>query len=220
MSIETACLINHRQCFRLPQWAYFNNFTAAANINRKRSYMELAIDVAIRIGVLALLIAWCFQILRPFITPVIWGTIIAIALYPVCSKLSSLLGNRIKLAAAIMTLTILLLIILPCIQMVGSLVDEMTYLNGQIQSGDIKVPPPPENIDSWPVIAVAFIVTIAAYGCAICQKPRIFYDVPFQVFIFSFETGWDRTIISSTTAAKRAIMSAPFGCSIKATIIY
>jgi predicted PurR-regulated permease PerM len=121
-------------------------------ITQKRSYMELAIDVAIRIGVLALLIAWCFQILRPFITPIIWGIIIAIALYPVCSKLSSLLGNRIKAAASILTLIILIIIILPCIQMVGSLVDGITYLNGQIQSGDIKVPPPPENIDSWPVI--------------------------------------------------------------------
>jgi predicted PurR-regulated permease PerM len=46
----------------------------------------------------------------------------------------------------------LLLIILPSIQMVGSLVDGMTYLNDQIQSGEIKVPPPPEGIDSWPVI--------------------------------------------------------------------
>jgi predicted PurR-regulated permease PerM len=53
-------------------------------LTQEKPYMELAIDIAIRIGVLALLIAWCFQILRPFITPVIWGTIIAIALYPVC----------------------------------------------------------------------------------------------------------------------------------------
>ena len=121
-------------------------------MTQEKSYMEMAIDIAIRIGVLALLIAWCFQILRPFIIPVIWGTIIAIALYPVCRKLSKLLGNRIKVAAAIITLIILLIIILPCIQMVGSMVDGMTYLNGWIQSGEIKVPPPPENIDSWPVI--------------------------------------------------------------------
>ena len=40
-------------------------------MNQEKSYMEMAIDIAIRIGVLALLIAWCFQILRPFITIVI-----------------------------------------------------------------------------------------------------------------------------------------------------
>ena len=114
--------------------------------------MEVAIDIAIRIGVLTLLIAWCFQILRPFITPVIWGAIIAIAFYPACRKLRDLLGGRIKMAASILTLITLLLIIFPSIRMVGSLVDGMTYLNGKIQSGEIKIPPPPDNIDSWPVI--------------------------------------------------------------------
>ena len=112
----------------------------------------MAIDIAIRIGVLALLIAWCFQILRPFITLMIWGAIIAISFYPVCRKLSDLLGNRVKMASSIMIIISLLLIIVPSILMVGSLVDGMTYLNDQIQSGEIKVPPPPEGIDRWPVI--------------------------------------------------------------------
>jgi len=124
-------------------------------MTQEKSYMTLAIDIAIRIGVLALMIAWCFQILRPFITPVIWGAIIAIAFYPVLKKLCDLLGGRIKTAASIMTIITLLLIILPSIQMVGSLVDGMTFLNHKIQSGEIKVPPPPENIDSWPVIGKA-----------------------------------------------------------------
>jgi predicted PurR-regulated permease PerM len=121
-------------------------------MNPEKSYMELAIDIAIRIGVLALLVAWCFQILRPFITPVIWGTIIAIAFYPVCKKLRDLLGGRIRIAASIMTIIALLIIILPSIKMVDSLVNGMTYLNDKIQSGAIKVPPPPDKIDAWPVI--------------------------------------------------------------------
>jgi predicted PurR-regulated permease PerM len=121
-------------------------------MTQEKPYMELAIDIAIRIGVLALLIAWCFQILRPFITPVIWGTVIAIAFYPACRKLRDLLGGRIKVAAAILTIISLLLIILPSIQMVGSFIDGMTYLNDKVQRGEIKVPPPPDYIDSWPVI--------------------------------------------------------------------
>ena len=123
-----------------------------AKMNHEKSYIEMAIDIAIRIGVLALLIAWCFQILRPFITLVIWGAIIAISFYPVCRKLSDLLGNRIKMASSIMIVITLLLIILPSIQMVGSLVDGITYLNDKIHSGEIKIPPPPDNVDSWPVI--------------------------------------------------------------------
>jgi len=119
---------------------------------QEKSYIEKAIDIAIRIGILALLIAWCFQILRPFITLVVWGAIIAISFYPVCMKLSALLGNRIKMASSIMILVSLLIIILPSIKMVGSLIDGMTYLNDQIQSGEIDVPPPPEGVDRWPLI--------------------------------------------------------------------
>ena len=121
-------------------------------MTQEKSYMEMAIDIAIRIGVLSLLIAWCFQILRPFITLVIWGAIIAISFYPICRKLGDLLGNRIKIAASIMIVITLLLIILPSIQMVGSLVDGVIYLNDKIHSGEIKIPPPPESIDSWPVV--------------------------------------------------------------------
>ena len=73
-----------------------------ADTTMEKSYIEMAIDIAIRLGVLALLIAWCFLILRPFITLVIWGAIIAISFYPVCRKLSDMLGNRVKMASTIL----------------------------------------------------------------------------------------------------------------------
>ena len=121
-------------------------------ITRENAITGPAIDIAIRIGVIALLIALCFNILRPFISPVIWGTILAIALFPVCRSLSGLLGGRIKLAATIISAVLLLCIILPSIRMVGSLVNGTKYINDRIQSNEIRVPPPPDNIDTWPVI--------------------------------------------------------------------
>ena len=121
-------------------------------IARENAYTGPAIDIAIRIGVIALLIALCFNILRPFISPVMWGIILAITLYPACRRLSSFLGGRIRLASAIITAVMLLGIILPSIQMVGSLVGGTKYINERIQRGEIKVPPPPDNIDEWPLI--------------------------------------------------------------------
>jgi len=121
-------------------------------ISREKAYTGPAIDIAIRIGVIALLIALCFKILRPFISPVMWGTILAIALYPVCRRLSGVLGGRVKLASAIITAVMLLGIILPSIQMVGSLVGGTKYISERIQRGEIKVPPPPDDIDTWPLI--------------------------------------------------------------------
>jgi predicted PurR-regulated permease PerM len=121
-------------------------------ITREKAYTGPAIDIAIRIGVIALLIALCFMILRPFISPVLWGAILAIALYPACRRISGVLGGRVKLASAIITAVMLLGIILPAIQMAGSLVVGTKYINERIQHGEIKVLPPPDNIDTWPVI--------------------------------------------------------------------
>ena len=122
-------------------------------ITQEKSYTGPAIDIAIRIAVIALLIALCFKILRPFISLVIWGTILAIALYPLCTRLSGVLGGRVKLASTIITILMLLVIILPSIQLVGSLVHGTKNINDSIQRGEFKVPPPPESIDNWPLIA-------------------------------------------------------------------
>ncbi len=81
---------------------------------RKTSPTGAAIDIAIRLGVLAVLVAWCFQILRPFVSPIVWGIIIAVALYPVYQKLNAKLGDRRKLTAA--GLWALLCLILAIIQ--------------------------------------------------------------------------------------------------------
>jgi predicted PurR-regulated permease PerM len=121
-------------------------------IVRENAITGPVIDIAIRLGVIALLIALCFNILRPFISPVIWGTILAIALFPACRWLSSALGGRIKLASAVITLIMLLCIILPSIQMVGSLVDGTKYISDKLQGRTITVPPPPDNIETWPLI--------------------------------------------------------------------
>lgn len=121
-------------------------------ISREKAYTGRAIDIAIRIGVIALLIALCFNILRPFISPVMWGIILAITLHPACRRLSGILGGRVKLASVIIAAVMLLGIILPSIQMVDSLVGVTKYINERIQRGEIKVPPPPDNIDTWPLI--------------------------------------------------------------------
>lgn len=122
------------------------------NSNKSSDHVRRAIEIAIRLGILGLLLMWCFQILRPFISPVIWGIIIAVAFYPVNVKLTSLLGGRGKLAATLITLTTLLLLILPAIQLTSSMVDGITRLSEDIDYSALRIAPPPANIADWPVI--------------------------------------------------------------------
>ena len=88
-----------------------------------KTHVLPAIEIAIKISALALLIGWCFLILKPFISPVVWGVIIAVAVYPLYNRLRVKLGNRPKLAAATMTIVALLIIILPSVKLAGSMID-------------------------------------------------------------------------------------------------
>ena len=53
-----------------------------------------AVDAAIKIGLVALLAVWCLEIVRPFMLPLIWGAIIAIASYPGFVRLERRLGGK------------------------------------------------------------------------------------------------------------------------------
>ncbi len=117
-----------------------------------KTYITHAVDIAIRLGILALMVAWCFQILKPFITPVVWGIIIAVAIYPVFQKLNTKLGDRRKLASGILTIIGLLLIILPSIELAVSGIDGVQAISEKLSGVEFKVPPPPEGIADWPVI--------------------------------------------------------------------
>ena len=62
-------------------------------------FTKNTIEAAIRLGLLLLLASWCFDIIKPFVLPVLWGVIIAVAIYPVFTKLKAALGGRNKLAS-------------------------------------------------------------------------------------------------------------------------
>ncbi|MBW2295433.1 MAG: hypothetical protein JRG94_24470, partial [Deltaproteobacteria bacterium] len=42
--------------------------------------MRRATEIAVRLGAIAIVVAWCLQIIAPFVGIVIWGLIIAVAL--------------------------------------------------------------------------------------------------------------------------------------------
>ena len=119
-----------------------------------KTHVVPAIEIAIKISALALLIGWCFLILKPFITPVVWGVIIAVSVYPLYNRLTTKLGNRRKLAAATMTIVALLIIILPSVKLAGSMIDGVKNLNEGLQNGTVQVPLLPAGVGDWPIINV------------------------------------------------------------------
>jgi predicted PurR-regulated permease PerM len=70
----------------------------------QNTFTQDSIEAVIRIGLLLLLASWCFKIITPFIVPVMWGIIIAVAVYPLFCRLKNMLGGRNKLATTVYTL--------------------------------------------------------------------------------------------------------------------
>ena len=62
------------------------------NLTSERVFMKRAVEAAIRIGTIAGLIVWCFIIARPFLIPIVWGAIIAVAIFHGYEKLRAAFG--------------------------------------------------------------------------------------------------------------------------------
>ena len=112
----------------------------------------LAIEVAIRLGLIFLILAWCLQILSPFISIVVWGGILAVALHGPFLKLVEKLGGRKKLAVTLFAVIGIAVILVPIISLSSSMVDGATKLGTQISEGSIHIAAPPEYVKEWPVI--------------------------------------------------------------------
>lgn len=110
------------------------------------------IDFVIRLFLLGLLYAWCYVLLRPLIAIILWGIILAIASFPLFLGLKARLGGRGKLAATILTLLGIATVIGP-VSIIGQVaIDNLELFASNILSGQINVPPPPENLKTWPLI--------------------------------------------------------------------
>ena len=110
------------------------------------------VQLVIRLGLLAFLIYWTFVLIRPFVPILAWSIVLAVALYPVFSLLSRLLGGRPKLAAAILTIINLGIVIGPATWLGLSAVEGLKEFAGNLSAGNLVVPSPPEGVKDWPLI--------------------------------------------------------------------
>lgn len=117
-----------------------------------QKFQARTLEAAIHIGLIALLLLWTYNIVKPFILPVLWGAIIAVAIYPVFWKFQGMLGGREKLAAVLLTLFALALLITPTAMLSDSVIKNTEFLSNNLQEGTLSIPPPSESIREWPLI--------------------------------------------------------------------
>ncbi|MFO0688805.1 MAG: AI-2E family transporter [Myxococcota bacterium] len=111
-----------------------------------------AVEVAIRLGAIALLVGWCLVIVAPFLGIVVWALIIAIALDEPFEALCRRLGGRRVLAAVPVVGLGLLLIFGPAVYLSDALVSGAQQLAQDLKGHALAVPPPAPAIRDVPIV--------------------------------------------------------------------
>ena len=120
--------------------------------NSKFEFVNKAKEAALHIGLLFLIISISYILIKPFLVLIVWGIIIAVALYPLFIKIAKIFKGHEGYAATFFVLIGLSILILPGIKLAGTTIDSIQNLSAQLEQGTFEVPPPHDNIKEWPVI--------------------------------------------------------------------
>jgi predicted PurR-regulated permease PerM len=119
-------------------------------------FIARALEATINIGLVVLLLYWCFRIGQPFLQIIVWGIIIAVAIHHGYERLKSALGGRGRLTATLITLLALIILLVPAYMLSQSLIDTAKEYSAHLEAGTLTVPPPSESVKAWPIIGEPF----------------------------------------------------------------
>lgn len=126
------------------------------------------IEAAIQIGLITLLVLWCYQIAAPFIGPVVWGGIIAIGVYPLYQWVQDKSGLSAGWASTLITVVMLIILITPSAILSNALLKNVQTLTTQIDNDNLQIPPPATGVGEWPLVGKK----IEALWSKASQDPR------------------------------------------------
>jgi predicted PurR-regulated permease PerM len=125
-----------------------NSLNAADEVNFRRKMMSSFIQIA----ALVILVSYCLAIVGPFISLVIWGIVLAVAIHPLHVKFAAALGGKEKTAAITMIIIGLIVVVVPGWIMTKSVIASITSLAGEMKAGTLVIPPPADKVADWPLI--------------------------------------------------------------------
>ena len=126
--------------------------TSADSTKVDQRFLANAMASFLQIGALLILLVMCFNIVRPFISIVVWALILAVAIYPLHVSLTAKLGGREKTSAALFVIIGLAIILVPTWVLGESTLSSLQSLAHNLREGTFSVPPPNPGVADWPVI--------------------------------------------------------------------
>jgi len=115
-------------------------------------FIKRSIEISIRLILLFLTIGWCFVILRPFLSAMFGGIILAVALYPIFLIVKKYTRLSDTWNAILLTIPSLLILILPSYLLLSSLIEEIQLIMADVQNNNLNIPDVPNWLEEWPII--------------------------------------------------------------------
>ena len=126
--------------------------TSADSSRTDNRFLANAMAAFLQIAAVVALAWWCFSITRPFLHMIVWGVIIAVAVYPLHLLLTAKLGGRAKWSATVLALIGIAIVVLPTWMVAESTFAGVRYAGEQMQSGSVEISPPDASVAEWPVV--------------------------------------------------------------------
>lgn len=136
----------------------------------KKKGASRLLDVLIRAGLILAVAILCYRVFAPFLTVTVWAVILAVTLYPLHQAIADRLNGRQGLSATLLVLLGIALFVVPTAVLMNSLGDTLQDFIKSVQSNTIAIPPPPENVATWPLIGKKLYST---WSSAHSDLPRL-----------------------------------------------
>ena len=115
-------------------------------------FVRNMVESFLRIALLLALLLMSYDIIKPFLVPILWGAIIAVAAMPLVLWLEPKLGGKRGLAASLVSLLFILLLVVPTWMVTESALGGLKRVAMAAQEGTLAIPPPPAKVASLPMI--------------------------------------------------------------------
>ena len=109
-------------------------------------------DAVIRIGLVIFLIVMCIRVFAPFTNLMLWGVILAVALYPLHQHLAGWLGGRQACAATLLVLASLLLLGVPTVMLGSSFAGHIHDAYTAFENHTVTIKQPSSAVADWPIV--------------------------------------------------------------------
>ena len=120
-------------------------------ITQREEKVQIAIEIAVKLGLLAILFYISYLIAKPFIGIVVWGIIIAVAISPLINSLEKRFGNRKRVIIGF-TVAVIAALLIPTYMLSDTVIQESHTVAKVLKEGNVTVPPPTDNVKEWPLV--------------------------------------------------------------------